>query len=153
MNLNWTYKSFDEFTIHELYEVIALRLEVFSVEQNCPYQDLDGKDQKSGHLMGYADNGDLAAYARILPQGVSYKEVSIGRIVTSPQYRSIGLGKALMQKIFAQIEGQFGQVAIRISAQCYLDRFYRSLDFVPVGESYLEDNIPHIEMLRIYAEA
>lgn len=128
--------------------MFALRIEVFVVEQNCPYQDADGKDLKSSHVFGTNDHGELIACARIVSPGVSYKEVSIGRVATAMTVRGSGSGKELMRKSIKAIEEKFGQVPIRISAQSYLKKFYESFGFVQVGEEYLEDNIPHIEMLR-----
>jgi len=147
MELTWTYKSFNELTPAELYAILQLRIEVFSVEQNCVYQDADGKDQQSIHLCGW--NGDfLAAYCRILPAGLSYDYPSIGRVVTSPQYRKGGHGRRLMQKAIEQTIELFHAPFIIISAQFYLKVFYESIGFEQVSEVYLEDNIPHIKMQR-----
>jgi ElaA protein len=143
--ISWTLKSFEDLKVDELYQIMALRSEVFVVEQNCVYQDLDGKDQKSWHLMGSME-GSVVAYSRLLPQGISYSDASIGRVVTSPDKRRLGLGKTLMQESIASIEKLFNTKKIRISAQYYLLDFYQSLGFVAIGESYLEDGIPHQEM-------
>jgi ElaA protein len=143
--ISWTLKSFEDLKVDELYQIMALRSEVFVVEQNCVYQDLDGKDQKSWHLLGSME-GSVVAYSRLLPQGISYSDASIGRVVTSPNKRRLGLGKTLMQESIASIEKLFKTKNIRISAQCYLLDFYQSLGFVAIGESYLEDGIPHQEM-------
>lgn len=140
-------KSFNEFSIHELYAVLRLRNEVFIIEQNCPYLDLDGKDQESFHLLYYVED-QLAAYTRLLPAGLSYEEPSIGRVITAPSFRGIGLGKLLME---ASIDGcyeKFGICGIRISAQYHLSKFYSSLGFAEVGQVYDEDGIPHIQMFR-----
>ena len=145
MQLNWTYKSFDELTAAELYSILQLRTEVFSVEQNCVYQDMDGKDQAAFHLCGWA-GADLAAYCRILPSGISYSHPSIGRVVTSPAYRKGGYGRELMQYAITKTIIQFGDPVIIISAQLYLQNFYQSLGFVKTSEPYLEDGIPHIKM-------
>jgi ElaA protein len=147
MQLHWTYKSFNELTPHELYAILQLRIEVFAVEQNCVYQDADGKDEASFHLCGWDDNR-LAAYCRILPAGLSYDHPSIGRVVTSIHYRRGGFGKQLMERAIAQTMQQMNDRAIIISAQLYLKKFYESLGFVQSSESYLEDNIPHIKMQR-----
>jgi ElaA protein len=145
MELTWTYKSFSELTPAELYAILQLRIEVFCVEQNCVYQDADGKDQQSIHLCGW--NGDfLAAYCRILPAGLSYDYPSIGRVVSSPQYRKGGYGRLLMQKAIKKTIELFPAPLIVISAQLYLKAFYESLGFEQVSEVYLEDNIPHIKM-------
>jgi ElaA protein len=126
---------------------MALRQEVFVIEQNCPYLDADGKDQKSEHLLVYAENGDLAAYLRVVYAGVSYDELSIGRVVTAQKYRRIGLGKLLMKKGLQEVKNRFGNVPIHISAQCYLNNFYEAFGFEAIGETYLEDGIPHIGMI------
>jgi ElaA protein len=147
LNLAWKCKSFGELNSHELYTIIRLRNEVFVVEQNCVFQDADNKDQKSFHLMGWAGN-DLAAYARLVPKNVSYSNISIGRIVTSPAYRKAGAGKALLQQAIEYCNQLFGRQAIKIGAQLYLRKFYESFGFVQTGDVYDEDGIPHIEMLK-----
>jgi ElaA protein len=147
MNIVWKFKPFQELSPIELYEVIKLRLEIFVVEQNCPYQDADGKDLKAYHLMGYSNDGVLVAYCRILPAGISYAEVSIGRVVTSSLVRRSGAGKQLMLEALKCIEEKFGNSSVRISAQSYLLKFYESFGFKTIGKEYLEDNIPHMEML------
>lgn len=145
-NYHWYYKSFETLTPSELYAIIQLRDEVFVVEQQCVYLDADGKDPSCSHLMCW-DGNRLVAYARLLPAGIAFTEVSIGRVVSSPAYRGKGAGKDLMEKAIAACHGLFGPVAIRIGAQLYLQRFYESLGFVQVSDIYLEDNIQHIEML------
>ena len=146
MDIVWVFKSFGELTLEELYAILQLRNEVFVVEQNCAYQDADSKDKYCFHLMGWA--GDLlAAYTRIIPKGISYTEASIGRVVTSPVYRNNGIGRALMNESIQKTLQQFDCNDIRIGAQLYLKKFYASLGFVQCSEPYLEDNIPHIEML------
>ena len=147
MNISWKIKTFEELSNYELYEIMQLRLAVFSVEQNCAYQDADGKDFKSLHLSGYDSNGELVVYSRIVPAGVSFKEVSIGRVISSAKARGTGAGRELMKKSMEFIEQQFGKIPVRIGAQCYLIKFYSSFGFEISGEEYLEDNIPHIEML------
>ena len=147
MDIVYYCKSFDELTTRELYTVLQLRSEVFIVEQNCPYQDIDNKDLKGYHLMCYID-GNLAAYTRLLPGGVSYDEVSIGRVVVSASYRGLKLGKQLMEQSIAACNDLFKNPAIRISAQAHLSKFYNSLGFDETGELYDEDGIPHIEMIR-----
>jgi len=148
MNIHWEIKKFDALSAYELYAIFNLRLEVFVVEQACPYQDADGKDLKGYHLMGYDDQQRLIAYARLLPQNVSYAEVSIGRVVTSPLVRGKGAGQQLMKKALDAIVELFGNVDVRIGAQAYLQKFYESFGFVREGEEYLEDGIKHIIMLR-----
>jgi len=147
MQIKWKLKFFNELSTEELYKILQLRSEVFIVEQNSPYQDLDGKDFKCYHFMGYSDKG-LVAYTRLLPKGVSYAEASIGRVVTSRSVRGEGAGKELMNLSIIEIERLFGKGPIRIGAQLYLKKFYESFGFMHEGESYNEDNIPHIIMLR-----
>lgn len=146
MQLNWVYKKFEELTAAELYNILQLRNEVFVVEQNCVYQDADGKDHLSMHLCGW-DGSKLVAYTRIIPPGISYTDASIGRVVTSPAYRRTGAGRLLMQESIQLCLTGFNVTGIRIGAQVYLSDFYQSLGFKPVGSQYLEDGIPHIEMI------
>jgi ElaA protein len=146
MQLKWKYNYFNELGVGELYAILQLRNEVFVVEQNCVYQDADNKDSESYHLTGW-DGNILAVYCRILPPGLSYSEASIGRVVSSPTYRNTGCGRELMNEAILRTLAQFACNTIRISAQLYLQKFYEQLGFTPIGETYLEDNIPHIEML------
>ena len=148
MKIKWDFKLFSELSINELYAMMALRQEVFIIEQDCPYMDADGKDQKSHHLLGYSLDGNLVAYLRLVQPGISYKEVSFGRIVTSKKVRRKGVGKQLMEEGIRQSELLYGRVANRISAQSYLTPFYKKFGFKCVGNEYLEDNIPHTEMLK-----
>lgn len=143
--INWICKSFEELTTLELYALLQLRNEVFIVEQNCPYLDVDGKDLKSFHLMAWKEDR-LIAYTRLIPPGISYDEVSIGRVVNSPSVRGSGIGKELMQLSIAKIYELFGKQDIVIGAQLYLKKFYSDLGFVQEGDVYLEDNIEHILM-------
>ena len=146
--MNWKLKTFDELTNHELYALLKLRSLVFVVEQNCVFQDMDDKDQQSLHLLGFED-GILAAYSRLLPAGLSYTEASIGRVVTDPAFRRKGAGKELMQASIDKLEEALGKQPIRIGAQLYLEAFYTSFGFHTNSEVYIEDGIPHIEMLRL----
>lgn len=147
MNITWSLKSFEDLTVHELYAILQLRIEVFIVEQNCPFQDADNKDQLSYHLMGWQQD-QLSAYTRIVPPGISYELPSIGRVVTSPSARKGGLGRLLMQQSIIETEKMFSNNAIRIGAQLYLRKFYESLGFIKSSDVYLEDGIEHIEMTR-----
>ena len=147
LNIVWECKFFDELSNHQLYQIIRLRNEVFVVEQNCVFQDADDKDQKCFHLMGWVD-GNLAAYARLVPSNVIYKYASIGRIITSPKYRKYGAGKALLAEAIGQCNTLFGKQQIKIGAQEYLRKFYNSFGFEQINDGYSEDGIPHIEMLR-----
>ena len=145
--VTWTIKQFDKLTLDELYNILQLRNEVFIVEQNCIYNDTDGKDQSAWHLMANADD-KLVAYTRILPPGVSYSDPAIGRVVTSSSKRRSGLGKELMKRSIEACEKFFGKTSISLSAQVYLQSFYESLGFIVVGEEYLDDGIPHFKMSR-----
>ena len=141
--------AFHELTLDELYALLRLRAEVFVVEQNCVYQDLDGKDRLAYHLLGFDKDNELVAYTRLLPKGISYPDhPSIGRVITSMKVRRTGAGKVLMEKSIEEMYRLFGVCDIKIGAQCYLDKFYRGLGFLPVGDEYLEDGIPHISMIR-----
>ena len=146
--VTWSCKNFTELSNQELYSILRLRNEVFIVEQNCPYQDLDNKDQKSWHLMGWK-NDQLLAYTRLLPPGLSYAECSIGRVVSSPSARRTGIGKELMKVSIEESNRLFNHTPIRIGAQLYLLEFYKSFSFEPRGNIYLEDGIRHIEMIRL----
>lgn len=146
-SINWVYKSFFELTNLELYAILQLRNDVFVLEQACLYQDADGKDKNCYHLSAIDEEKNLIAYCRILPPGLSYTEASIGRVLTAGTQRKMGMGKELMERAIETTMLQFKCNAIRISAQEYLLAFYQNLGFKPVGNSYLEDNIPHIEML------
>ena len=146
MQLSWTYKPFNELNTTELYAILQLRSEVFVVEQNCVYQDIDGKDQKSMHVMAW-HNDKLVAYTRLLPAGVSFEEASIGRVITSPFYRGLGIGISLMENSIAHILSLYSTNKVRIGAQLYLKKFYEGFGFVAEGDEFLEDGIPHIEML------
>lgn len=143
--MRWTFKAFNEIDIHELYAIMALRGEVFVVEQDCPYQDADGLDQSSYHLCVW-DGSTLAAYLRVLPANTRFQEVSIGRIIVKSDYRGRSLGKEIVAKAISSVKNRFGSVPIKISAQCYLAKFYENIGFVVSGEAYEEDGIPHINM-------
>lgn len=147
--INFRCKPFYELTALQLYAIMALRQEVFVVEQSCAYLDADGKDLKGWHLMGYDDDGQLVAYARLLPKGVSYENhASIGRVATSAAVRGQGVGRKLMKNAMDYVEQLFPGDNIKISAQTYLRGFYESLGFVVSGEEYLEDGIPHFPMVH-----
>lgn len=147
--MNWYYKAFAELSPHELYQILRVRSEVFVVEQNCVFLDMDNKDQQCLHFMGWNATGTLVAYTRIVPAGVTFVEASIGRVTTAPTARGGGLGRDLMQKSIEIIGTLYGQVPIRIGAQLYLKKFYESLGFITASEMYLEDDIEHIEMIRV----
>lgn len=144
--ISWTLKKFDDLSPRELYAILQLRNEVFVVEQQCIFQDADGKDPFCFHVMGM-EGDSLVAYTRLAPPAVSYAGPAIGRVVTSPRARNKGLGRQLMEYSVDQCHTLFGPLPIRIGAQCYLEKFYTSLGFRPDGEIYLEDGIQHIEMI------
>jgi ElaA protein len=141
--MQWYDKRFSALTVLELYAITALRERVFVVEQNCPYLDADGMDPQSRHLWA-AVGPAIHAYCRIVPAGVKFAEISIGRVITAPEARGTGLGRELMRRGIAAC----GAVPIRIGAQAHLEKFYGELGFVRASELYDEDGIPHIEMLR-----
>ena len=140
-------KKFNELTTHELYDIIQLRSEVFVVEQNCVYQDLDDKDKLAYHILGTLNN-QIIAYARIFKSGDYFSEPSIGRIVVKNEFRKHKYGYQLVLYSIQFIENNFKKSNIKISAQSYLVKFYNSLGFYQIGEEYLEDGIPHIKMLK-----
>lgn len=141
-------KKFCELDLFELHDIYALRAEVFVVEQNCVYQDIDGKDKKAHHILGKI-NGELVAYARLLEKGISYpSHVSIGRIVIAKRERGKSLGKELVRFCLLCLAEQYPQHPIKISAQSHLEDFYNQHGFSKTGSSYLEDGIPHIAMIK-----
>lgn len=145
MEIVWQIKSFETLTVSELYAILKLRSEVFVVEQNCVYLDLDGKDPSALHLFGIYDN-QIVACSRLFKPGITYDEASIGRVVVSADYRDKKWGKELMLQSISAIKKYFGETQITIGAQLYLKKFYESLGFVQSSEMYLEDDIPHIKM-------
>lgn len=147
MNITWSCKAFNELTLIELYSILQLRNEVFVVEQNCPYQDCDNIDPQAYHFMGWQQN-KLVAYTRLIPAGIMFAEMSIGRVVTSPSVRRMKIGKELMEKSMEKLYELFGRSSIKIGAQLYLKSFYESLGFAAYNEVYLEDGIEHIKMVR-----
>lgn len=148
MVINFKCVHFSELTVYELYAAMALRQEIFSVEQNCAYLDADGKDLKGFHLLGYDADAELVAYTRLLPKGISYDDyASIGRVVNSSKVRGHGVGKQLMEESIRQMARLFPDEPVKIGAQTYLLKFYTSLGFASTGEEYLEDNIPHTSMI------
>lgn len=144
--MEWQIKEFNQLSLQELYTILTLRTDVFVVEQACPYPEVDGKDPDCLHLLGM-DGEDLVAYLRILPAGLSYEEVSIGRVVIKPSHRGRGLGRPMLEAAIHHITTDWKEEKIKIGAQAYLEPFYQSLGFEPVSEVYLEDGIPHLDML------
>ncbi|MCU0389704.1 MAG: GNAT family N-acetyltransferase [Thermoflexibacter sp.] len=145
LNITWLTKPFVELTVDELYAILQLRSAIFVVEQNCVFQDMDGKDQQAYHCMGWLDNR-LVAYSRLFDKKVTYEQASIGRVIVASEIRKFGIGKQLMQVAISESERLFGSQAIKIGAQFYLRRFYESLGFRQISEIYMEDNIPHVYM-------
>lgn len=144
--MKWEIKKFNELSTEELYKILHLRSEVFVVEQECIYQDCDKKDIEAEHLL-CIDKGEVVATLRILNKGVSYEEISIGRVAVNKEYRRQDLGRKSMELAIEYIKDKYGDSPIRISAQAYIKEFYKSLGFREVSDVYLEDDIPHIEML------
>jgi|TARA_B110000971_G_scaffold182547_1_gene189700 ElaA protein len=138
-------KNFNELSINELYDLLQLRSEVFVVEQNCVYQDIDGKDQKSLHVIGKKNN-KIVAYTRLFKPGDYFKESSIGRVVVNDKSRHLNYGSLIMDASITAIKNKFKTKEIKISAQLYLEKFYNKFGFKSKGKSYLEDGIPHVEM-------
>ena len=146
MKVSWTWARVDDLGVHALHDALALRCKVFILEQG-PYQDPDGADKQSWHLLGHDDAGALQACLRVVDPGVNYPEPSIGRVVTAKEARGNGTGRALVAEGLLRCQQAWPGRAVRISAQAHLQRFYGSLGFVAVSDEYLEDDIPHIEML------
>lgn len=147
MTPRWEIRRFNELSVLQLYAVLHLRSEVFVVEQNCVYQDIDGKDTKAMHIIGEYD-GKTVAYARIFKSGDYFDQASIGRVVVDANYRDKKWGHELMREAIAAITKYFGTTPITISAQLYLQKFYEQHGFLKTSEMYLEDDIPHIEMKK-----
>jgi ElaA protein len=146
--LNWHYRRFDALSVDDLYDLLALRSEVFVIEQRCVFQDADGHDRRSGHLLGRNADGQLQAYLRVVDPGVKFPQPSLGRVITAAAVRGQGLGHGLVAQGIACCLAAWPGQAIRISAQSRLAGFYASHGFVRQGSDYGEDGIPHCEMLR-----
>ena len=142
-----TIKKFEALTLEELYAILRLRSEVFVVEQDCVYQDLDGKDQKALHVIGKKE-GVVIAYTRLFKSGDYFEQASIGRVVVKKSERKYGYGHEIMMASIKAVREHLNESTIKISAQTYLKKFYNSLGFKAIGEEYLEDGIPHIGMLK-----
>ena len=148
MVITYTLKYFTDLTLDELYEIMQLRQEVFVVEQECPYLDADGKDKKAYHLLGRDEKGSLRTYARLLDEGISYPGFSsIGRVINAKEIRGLGTGRELIRKAIETILQLYPQWPVKIGAQSYLQKFYENAGFVGNGVHYLEDGIPHMEMV------
>lgn len=144
--MNWIIKKFDELTPNELYKILQERINVFIVEQNCPYEECDNKDLKALHLY-LEENGHIAAYCRLLYPGVSYNEAAIGRVLIGAEYRRKGLATKMLKKAIEVIEEEMGEKCIKLSAQVYAKNLYKELGFKECSEIYSEDGIPHVEMI------
>ena len=141
-------KKFGELMLDELYDILKLRTDIFVVEQNCPYSELDNKDKESIHIF-YRDSGEITAYLRIIPKFLSYDSVSMGRICVKKEYRDKKLGREIVKDAINYIEKEMNEYIITIGAQEYLKDFYASFDFKPVSEVYDEDGISHLDMQRV----
>jgi ElaA protein len=147
--LHWRFARFEELSRREIHDMFQARVGVFVLEQDCPFQDLDGRDPDCWHLLGRADpSGPLLAYCRLVPPGVKYEEPSIGRVLTTAAGRRIGLGRELVREALARAEAMWPGRTLRIGAQRYLERFYGEFGFVRSSEPYDEDGIAHIDMSR-----
>ena len=145
-NLEWSVHEFSELGVELLYAILRLRVDVFVIEQECPYPEVDGQDQAALHLVATDVHGTLAAYARILPlQGDGYPH--IGRVVIPKEYRGTGLGKHLMQEAFNVLRERYGSARSAIAAQTHLQKFYMDLGYIRTSEDYLWDGIPHVDMV------
>ena len=147
MKFEHQVKSFLELSLEEFHDIIALRIQIFIIEQNCPYQEVDGKDKLAHHLFFKNEMDEIIAVTRILPQGISYEEVAIGRVVVHDEYRGTGLGNQLMADSMNFVRDKYGEVPVRLSAQKHLENYYGNHGFKSTGKEYLEDGIPHVEML------
>jgi len=145
--ISWKWHDFGSLSLHHLYELLKLRQDVFIIEQNCPYPELDGKDPKCSHLLGFVGH-EIVAYSRLVPPGISYPELSLGRVVIAPSQRGKGTGNELLAETLRGAVNQFGEVPIKISAQSHLTKFYQRFGFEVASEVYLEDGLPHLKMLR-----
>lgn len=144
--IHWQIKSFEQLNNLHLYKILQLRINVFMLEQNCLYPECDDKDIYSYHIFGIDEN-EVIAYARLIPPAISYPEASIGRVIVAESHRGKKIGELLMQRAIDSLDNDYPSTNIRISAQTHLQGFYQKLGFHSIGEPYLEDNIPHIEML------
>ena len=146
--MQWILKKYDDLTLDEFHDILQLRIDVFVVEQNCPYPELDNKDKKALHLFGKDKNNNIIAYTRIFKPGDYYIEAAFGRVAVHQDFRNQKLGYQLIEQTIDQIEQLFGKISIKIGAQTYLKKFYESFDFQQVGDEYIEDGIPHIYMIK-----
>jgi ElaA protein len=148
--LQWKLKTFQKLTTEEFHNILQLRIDVFVVEQNCPYPELDGKDKFALHFFTVEEKAQdkIIAYTRIFKPGDYYRQAAIGRVVVDSHFRKQSLGHELMRRSIEQVKILFHTTEIKIGAQTYLKEFYQQHGFIQTGESYLEDGIPHIHMIR-----
>jgi ElaA protein len=146
--MKWKLKFFKELTLSEFHDLLKLRIDIFVVEQNCPYHELDGKDKNACHLLGINDDGKIIAYTRIFEPGVYYKEAAFGRVVVHKDFRKQQIGYELIQQTISAMHNLYGVIPIKIGAQTYLKKFYSSFGFSQSGKPYIEDGIPHIHMIK-----
>ncbi|WP_218971030.1 GNAT family N-acetyltransferase [Alkalihalobacterium bogoriense] len=150
--VHWSIKTFEELSTQELYNIMTERINIFVVEQECPYPELDGKDIDAYHLVAQSEDGAIMAYARIFQSGSYYEQASIGRVIVNENYRGQGLGKQLMRKAIHFVLHDLHETEIKIQAQHYLENFYQSFGFLSVSEVYIHDLIPHLDMLYTYCQ-
>lgn len=147
LTVNWHIKTFNELTSDELYRILQVRVDIFVVEQNCPYPEVDGKDRNCWHIFA-EKNEEILAYTRLLPPGLSYKEAAVGRVLVKKEYRGTGMGRELMTRSVDFLNKTLDEPEIRLQAQEYAENFYGSFGFERISETYLEDDIPHVDMKR-----
>lgn len=145
--MDWELKRFDQLSLTELYQILKSRVDIFVVEQECPYPEIDGIDPDCLHLFK-KDQNQIVAYARLVPKGILDPDPMIGRIIVGNEYRKLGYGRALLNQAISVITDQWHEKEIKLQGQVYLRDFYRSLGFKEVSEPYLEDGIPHVDMIR-----
>jgi ElaA protein len=148
---SWHLSSFDALTLQQLYAILAARNAVFVVEQTCPYQDMDGLDAGAMHLTAWHGT-EVAAYLRIIEPGIKFAERSIGRVLTTSAFRGTGLGRELLKRALESVDQTFPKESIRLGAQAHLQSFYASFGFEKASGLYMEDGIPHVEMVRRWVD-
>jgi len=146
--MEWVVKKFKELTLDEFHDILQLRIDIFVVEQNCPYPELDSKDKIAFHLFCKNKEGKIIAYTRFFKAGDYYTEAALGRVVVHKKYRNKKIGVQLLKRTLLEMEEVLGKGTIKIGAQTYLEKFYTSFGFQQVGKGYIEDGIPHIYMLK-----
>lgn len=146
--MQWILKKFNDLTVNEFHDILQLRINIFIVEQNCPYPELDDKDKIAFHLFGIDKNNKIIAYTRIFKPGDFYKEAAFGRVVVHEEYRNQKIGSQLVKETIIETHKLFGNINIKIGAQTYLKDFYQSFGFQQVDDDYIEDGIPHIHMVK-----